>query len=94
MSPRVAIRDQQNLAGRKIALVVLTGTMKWSQVRLHLEHIAAVVNATTPGDGPHAGIGVPKQGRLSQMAKIGKSEQRRNTPNRWAGLNFHSVSQL
>ena len=43
------IRYQQNLAGRKIAIVVLTGTTKWSRVRLHHEHIAAVVNAATPG---------------------------------------------
>ena len=43
------IRYQQNLAGRKIALVVLTGTTKWSHVRLHLERVAAVVNAATPG---------------------------------------------
>lgn len=43
------IRYQQNLAGRKIALVVLTGTTKWSRVRLHFERIAAVVNAATPG---------------------------------------------
>lgn len=43
------IRYQQNLAGRRIALVVLTGTTKWSRVRLHLERIAAVVNAATPG---------------------------------------------
>jgi hypothetical protein len=42
-------RYQQNLAGRKIALVVLTGTTKWSRVRLHLERVAAVVNAATPG---------------------------------------------
>jgi hypothetical protein len=43
------IRYQQNLAGRKIALVVLTGATKWSRVRLHLERVAAVVNAATPG---------------------------------------------
>jgi hypothetical protein len=43
------IRYQQNLAGRKISLVVLTGTTKWSRVRLHLERIAAVVSAATPG---------------------------------------------
>jgi hypothetical protein len=43
------IRYQQNLAGRKIALVVLTGTTKWSRVRWHLERIAAAVNAATPG---------------------------------------------
>jgi hypothetical protein len=43
------IRYQQNLTGRKISIVVLTGTTKWSHVRLHLERIAAVVDATTPG---------------------------------------------
>ena len=43
------IRYQQNLDGRKIALVVLTGTTKWSHVRLHLERVAAVVDAATPG---------------------------------------------
>ena len=43
------IRYQQNLANRRIALVVLTGTTKWSRVRLHLERIAAVVDRTTPG---------------------------------------------
>ena len=43
------IRYQQNLAGGRIALVVLTGTTKWSRVRLHLERIATVVNAATPG---------------------------------------------
>jgi hypothetical protein len=44
-----SIRYQQNLTGRKIAIVVLAGTTKWSRVRLHLERIAAVVNAATPG---------------------------------------------
>jgi hypothetical protein len=43
------IRYQQNLAGRKIAIVVLTGTTKWSRVRLHLERVAAAVNGATPG---------------------------------------------
>jgi hypothetical protein len=43
------IRYQQNLVGRKIAVVVLTGTTKWSRVRLNFERIAAVVNAATPG---------------------------------------------
>ena len=51
------IRYQQNLAGRKIALVVLTGTTKWSRVRLHLERIAAVVNAATAGS--YAEIDIP-----------------------------------
>ncbi len=43
------IRYQQNLTGRKIAIVVLAGSTKWSHVRLHLERIATVVNAATPG---------------------------------------------
>ena len=43
------IRHQQNLTSRKIGIVVLTGTTKWSRVRLHLESIAAVVNASLPG---------------------------------------------
>jgi hypothetical protein len=51
------IRYQQNLAGRKIALVVLTGSAKWSRVRLHLERIAAVVNAAIPGG--YAEIDIP-----------------------------------
>jgi len=40
---------QQNLTGRKIAIVVLTGTTKWSRVRLHLERIAATIDAVMPG---------------------------------------------
>jgi hypothetical protein len=43
------MRYQQNLAGRKFALVVLTGTTKWSRIRLHLQRIAAVVDAAAPG---------------------------------------------
>jgi hypothetical protein len=42
------IRYQQNLAGRRIALVIL-GNSLWPLVRLHLESIAAAVNACTPG---------------------------------------------
>ena len=43
------IRYQQNLTGRKIAIVVLGGSTKWSRVRLHFERIAAAVNAAEPG---------------------------------------------
>jgi hypothetical protein len=42
------IRYQQNLKGRKIALVVL-GNSQWPIVRLHLDKIAAAVDASTPG---------------------------------------------
>ena len=37
------MRYQQNLAGRKVALVVLTGTTKWSRVRLHMTRIAEAI---------------------------------------------------
>jgi hypothetical protein len=42
------MRYQQNLAGRRIALVVL-GTPQWPVVKLHLEKIANAVIAATPG---------------------------------------------
>jgi hypothetical protein len=42
------MRYQQNLAGRKIALVVLS-TPQWPRVRLHIERVAAAVNSATPG---------------------------------------------
>ena len=42
------MRYQQNLTGRRIALVVLS-TPQWPVVRLHLEKISAAVNAMTPG---------------------------------------------
>jgi predicted nuclease of predicted toxin-antitoxin system len=41
------IRYQQNLAGRRIALVVL-GNSQWPDVRLHLDRVAASVNACRP----------------------------------------------
>ena len=49
LSTDQGIRYQQNLAGRKIATVVLSGTTKWSRVRLHLDRITVAVNAATPG---------------------------------------------
>jgi hypothetical protein len=44
-----SIRYQQNLTGRRIALVVLIGTTRWSRVRLHLDRVATCVNAAVPG---------------------------------------------
>jgi hypothetical protein len=40
------MRYQQNLGGRRIALVVLS-TPQWPIVKLHLEKIAAAVNTAT-----------------------------------------------
>lgn len=42
------IRHQQNLRGRRIAIVVLS-TPRWPVVRSHIERIAAAVNAAAPG---------------------------------------------
>jgi hypothetical protein len=48
------IRYQQNLSGRKIALVVL-GNQQWPLVKLHLDKTAAAVNACTPGSYTESG---------------------------------------
>jgi len=42
------VRYQQNLADRKISIVVLENS-PWWLVRQHLDAIAAAVNAATPG---------------------------------------------
>jgi hypothetical protein len=42
------IRYQQNLAGRKIAIVVL-GNSQWPMVKLNLDKIVAAVNESTIG---------------------------------------------
>ncbi len=42
------IRYQQNLAARKIGIVVL-GNSTWRIVRLHLDRIASAVNETSSG---------------------------------------------
>ena len=43
------IRHQQNLRGRRIALVVLTGSTRWSRIRQHGDRIAAAVASAAPG---------------------------------------------
>ena len=43
------IQYQQNLAGRKIAILVTGGSTRWSRVRLNLDRIADAVNKATPG---------------------------------------------
>jgi hypothetical protein len=43
------IRHQQNLKERRIALVILTGSTKWSQVRQQVDRIAAAVTAAATG---------------------------------------------
>ena len=50
------IRYQQNLTGRKIAVVVL-GNSTWRVVRLYLDRIASVVSEATPGS--YAEVNIP-----------------------------------
>ena len=58
------IRYQQNLRVRRIALVVLTGSTRWSSVRQHAGHIAAAVASATPGSYVEVEIPFePKSGR-------------------------------
>jgi hypothetical protein len=50
------IRYQQNLTGRKIAVIVL-GNSTWRVVRLHLDRIALIVAPATPGS--YAEVDIP-----------------------------------
>jgi hypothetical protein len=51
------IRHQQNLSGRRLSIVVLS-TPQWPVVRLHIERIAAAVNAAAPGSYTEVNIPV------------------------------------
>ena len=51
------IRYQQNLEGRRIALVVLS-TPRWPVVKLHVGKIVAAVNAAAPGS--YFEVGLPE----------------------------------
>ena len=42
------LRYQQNLAGRKIAVVVL-GKGRWTLIKRHVDKVVEAVNAATPG---------------------------------------------
>jgi hypothetical protein len=50
------ISYQQNLKGRRIAIVVL-GNSAWRMVRLHLDRIVTAVNEATPGS--YAEVKIP-----------------------------------
>lgn len=54
------IRYQQNLAKRRIAIVVL-GTPQWPVLRLHVERVVAAVNATTPASYVEVDIPAPRR---------------------------------
>jgi len=48
VTPDKNIRYQQNLASRKIAIVVI-GNPRWPILRLHAEVVVSAVNAAAPG---------------------------------------------
>jgi hypothetical protein len=52
------MRYQQNLAGRKIAIVVL-GQQQWPQLRPHIQRVVEAVNAVTPGGYAEVEIPLP-----------------------------------
>ncbi len=52
------LRYQQNLSGRKIALVVL-GNSPWHLVRLHIPAIIAAIDAALPGSYAEVKIPLP-----------------------------------
>jgi hypothetical protein len=52
------IRFQQNLAGRKIAIVVL-GRQQWQHLRPHIQRVIDAVNAATPGSFAEVDIPYP-----------------------------------
>jgi hypothetical protein len=52
------MRYQQNLAGRKIAVVVL-GQQQWPRLRPHIQRVIKAVNAATPGS--FAEVEIPQE---------------------------------
>ena len=57
------IRYQQNLRARRIALVVLTGSTKWSLLRQHADRIAAAVASATFGSYSEVEVPLPPRPR-------------------------------
>jgi hypothetical protein len=52
------MRYQQNLAGRRLALVVLSSP-QWPRVRLYIDRVTSAVNAATPGS--YTEVDIPYQ---------------------------------
>ena len=58
VTPDQNIRYQQNLEGRKIAIVVLSAG-RWTMVKPHLARIEEAVNGATPGSYVEVDIPLP-----------------------------------
>jgi hypothetical protein len=59
------MHHQQNLKTRRIALVVLTGSTKWSLVRQHTDRIAAAIAAAAAGSYSEVDIPLEPKPRRS-----------------------------
>ena len=59
------MRYQQNLTGRRIALVVLS-TPQWPHVRLHVDKVVLAVNAATPRSYTEVNIPLPRKKPFQQ----------------------------
>jgi predicted metal-dependent phosphoesterase TrpH len=64
------MRHQQNLAGRKIAVVIL-GRQQWPQLRSHVQHVVDAVNAAVPGS--YVEIDIPLIGVEQQPGRNPRS---------------------
>ena len=60
------LRYQQNLANRKIALVVL-GNSPWPLVQLHIPEIIEAVNVAKPGSYAEIGLALPPKKSFTQL---------------------------
>lgn len=56
---------QQNLEGRRIAIVVL-GQGQWPAIRPHVQHVLEAVNAATPGSYKEVNIPHPTTRKLAR----------------------------
>lgn len=63
LTPDQNMRYQQNLTGRRIAIVVL-GKGRWTLVKPHVAQIAAAVNSATPGSFAEVDIPYPPRMKL------------------------------
>ena len=59
------IRYQQSLRERRIALVVLTGSTRWSLLREHTSRVAVAVGAATSGSYAEVDVPLPPRPRRS-----------------------------
>jgi predicted nuclease of predicted toxin-antitoxin system len=66
VTPDKNMRYQQNLTGRKIALVVL-GQGTWPRIEAYVAQIVAAVNAATPGSFAEVDIPLPPKWKTARV---------------------------